>query len=132
MKKDLIISYDLGTSGNKATLFDSGGNLLSSSFKSYNTYYPNPGWAEQNPNDWWQSVKDSTAELLEKAPEAKRNLAAVSFSGQMMGCCPINKNGEPLFNSIIWSDQRAYKEKELLKKIITDEIAYKKTGNVVC
>ncbi|GAG28461.1 unnamed protein product, partial [marine sediment metagenome] len=73
-----------------------------------------------------------TSDLLEKVPEAKRNLAAVSFSGQMMGCCPINKNGEPLFNAIIWSDQRAYKEKELLKKIITDEIAYKKTGNVVC
>ena len=132
MKKNLIISYDLGTSGNKATLFDSEGNLLSSSFKSYDTYYPNPGWAEQNPADWWRSVKDSTSDLFEKVPEAKRNLAAVSFSGQMMGCCPIDKNGEPLLNAIIWSDQRAYKEKELLKKIITDEIAYKKTGNVVC
>lgn len=132
MKKDLIISCDLGTSGNKATLFDSDGNLLANSFKSYDTYYFKPGWAEQNPKDWWDSVRNSTLELLEKVPHAKKNLAGISFSGQMMGCCPIGKNGEPLINVIIWSDQRAYKERELLRDKITDEYAYKTTGNVVC
>jgi D-xylulose kinase len=132
MKKDLIISCDLGTSGNKATLFDSDGNLLANSFKSYDTYYLKPGWAEQNPKDWWDSVRNSTLELLEKVPHAKKNLAAISFSGQMMGCCPIDKNGEPLVNAIIWSDQRAYKERVLLRDKITDEYAYKTTGNVVC
>lgn len=132
MKKDLIISYDLGTSGNKATLFDSDGNLLANSFKSYDTYYFKPGWAEQNPKDWWDSVRNSTLELLEKAPHAKKNLVGISFGGQMMGCCPIGKNGEPLINAIIWSDQRAYKERELLRDRITDEYAYKTTGNVVC
>lgn len=72
MKKDLIISCDLGTSGNKATLFDSDGNLLANSFKSYDTYYFKPGWAEQNPKDWWDSVRNSTLELLEKVPHAKK------------------------------------------------------------
>jgi len=132
MKKDLIVSYDLGTSGNKAALFDSGGKLVASTFKGYQTYYPSPGFAEQNQEDWWESVKESTIELLSKAPQAGGNLEAVSFSGQMMGCCSIDREGNPAFNAIIWSDQRAYKEKELLKSIVTDEFAYKNTGNVVC
>lgn len=50
----------------------------------------------------------------------------------MMGCSPIDKDGNPVFNAVIWSDQRAYREKELLKEKVTDEFAYKNTGNVVC
>lgn len=132
MSKNFIIAYDLGTSSNKATLFDDEGILIASSVESYKTLFPCPGWAEQNQKDWWESVKNSTFKLLEKNPKIKKYLSAVTFSGQMMGCCPINKEGNPIFNAIIWSDQRAYKEKEFLKKIISDEFAYKNTGNVVC
>lgn len=132
MEKLFIISYDLGTSGNKATLFDSEGNLITSAFRPYKTDFPFSGWAEQNQEDWQESVRNSTLELFEKAPDSEKKLAAVTFSGQMMGCCPVDREGTSLFNSIIWSDQRAFKEKELLKKVIGDEFAYKKTGNVVC
>ena len=132
MKKNLIISYDLGTSGNKATLFDFDGNLIAKSFKSYKTFYNSPGFAEQSQKDWWQSVTFTTADLLQKVPNSAKNLCAVTFSGQMMGCCPIDNEGTPIFNAIIWSDQRSYKEKELLREKITDDFAYKKTGNIVC
>ncbi len=132
MEKSFVISYDLGTSANKATLFDSGGKLIASTSKPYKTEFPSPGWAEQNQEGWQESVRHSTLQLIEKAPMLSKNLAAVTFSGQMMGCCPIDRDGNPLFNSIIWSDQRAFKQKELLKEKIGDRLAYKKTGNVVC
>jgi xylulokinase len=132
MKKELIIAYDLGTSGNKATLFDVEGKLLASTFRPYSTHYPFSGWAEQDQDDWWDSVKESTMELLEKMPGSNARLAAISFSGQMMGCCPIDKAGRPLCNALIWSDQRAYKERAYLKDLLTDEYIYKTTGNVAC
>jgi len=130
--ENLIIAFDLGTSGNKATIIDLNGNVIASTFKGYKTEFLFPGWAEQEQNDWWNSVKESTLELLANVPNAKSNLAGISFSGQMMGCCPVNKEGKPLCKSIIWSDNRAYREKEYLNKILTDDFIYKTTGNIVC
>ena len=52
----LILAFDLGTTGNKATLFDGGGRVAASSFRPYPTLYPRPGWAEQNAADWWESA----------------------------------------------------------------------------
>lgn len=49
---DYLLAHDLGTSGNKATLYDSEGNLCASELVSYPTYYPYPGWVEQDPEDW--------------------------------------------------------------------------------
>jgi xylulokinase len=130
MRKEYVVAHDLGTSGNKATLFDSDGNLLASSFSGYNTSYPSHGWAEQSQEDWWQSVVTSTKDLMEKVPDAKKSIVAISFSGQMMSCCPVDKDGEPLFNAIIWSDQRSYREKAELSERIGDDAAYKVTGTV--
>ena len=132
MSKNFIISYDLGTSGNKATLFDEECNLIASCFYGYKTCYPKPGWAQQNQEDWLKSLKKTTVCLFDKTKDLKKYLSAVTFSGQMMNCCPVNKEGEPLFNSIIWSDQRAYLEKEFLKKVLSDDFAYKNTGNIFC
>jgi len=130
MRKEYVVAHDLGTSGNKATLFDSDGNLLASSFSGYNTSYPSHGWAEQSQEDWWQSVVTSTKDLMEKVPDAKKSIVAISFSGQMMSCCSVDKDGEPLFNAIIWSDQRSYREKAELSERIGDDAAYKVTGTV--
>ena len=51
-----IISYDLGTGGNKALLYDFEGNCLASVFIPYDTIYPRAGWHEQRPEDWWHAV----------------------------------------------------------------------------
>jgi xylulokinase len=61
-----ILAHDLGTSGNKATLFSLEGELGASVLYEYPVYYPNPGWVEQKPDDFWQAVCLSTKQLLEK------------------------------------------------------------------
>lgn len=131
MSRELVIAHDLGTSGNKATLFDSDGVLLGSSFEGYSTSYPHPGWSEQNPQDWWSAVVKSTRKLLETVPAASKELVAISFSGQMMGCLPLDNQGQPLHNAIIWSDQRASRECEQLSREIGDDEAYRITGTVM-
>ncbi len=72
MKKEYILAHDLGTTGNKATLYDSTGKLVASSFHSYVTHYPGVNWAEQNPLDWWKAVCVSTQDLLKKARISKK------------------------------------------------------------
>lgn len=111
-----LLAHDLGTSGNKATLFTTDGELLGSSVSNYPTKYYNGNWAEQNPNDWWEAVCSSTKALI--AGIDVEDICAVAFSGQMMGCLCLDRNGIPLYDSIIWADMRAQKaEKEIVERV---------------
>ncbi len=106
-REQLIFAHDLGTTGNKASLFDAEGALLGSAFAGYSAAYPQPNWAEQDPGDWWEAVCVTSQRLLAETGADPRAVAAVSFSGQMMGCVPIGAGGTPLRSCIIWADQRA-------------------------
>ena len=105
-----ILAHDLGTTGNKATLFDDTGALVGSAFASYTTQYPRPNWAEQDPEDWWRAVSHSSQQLLQETKISATEIAAIGFSGQMMGCVPVDAHGHALRSCIIWADQRAQAE----------------------
>ena len=109
-----IIAHDLGTSGNKATLFSEEGKLIGSTVYAYGCHYFNDNWAEQSPEDWWKSICDTTRGLIAKTGIDNRDIAAVSFSGQMMGCLCVDKSGTPLRPSIIWADQRAQAQQDAI------------------
>ena len=126
---DLILAHDLGTTGNKASLFDTGGRLLGSAFVPYGTDYPRPGWAEQDPADWWRAVAASTQRLLAEPGRQAGDIEVVSFSGQMMGCLPVDAAGRPLRTAIIWADQRAEAEADLLKERVGADRVYEITGH---
>jgi xylulokinase len=125
----LILAHDLGTTGNKATLFDADGSLLSSAFAPYPTNYPQPNWAEQNPQEWWNALCQTTQKLLKQSAAHPRAVAAVSFSGQMMGCLPIDRTGQPLRSCIIWADQRAQAEADEMAQRCDPTLVYQTTGH---
>lgn len=113
-----LLAHDLGTTGNKATLFDAEGRLIASVLSEYGTFYPAEGAVEQNAGDWWRAVCDSSLRLMEKSGVPAGEVVAVSFSGQMMGCLPVDKDGEPLGNALIWADTRAKaQEQEMLRRV---------------
>ena len=114
-----IIAHDLGTSGNKATLFSEEGRMIGSTVYSYGCHYFNDNWAEQDPADWWKSICDTTRGLIAKTGIDNRDIAAVSFSGQMMGCLCVDKNGTPLRPSIIWADLRAQAQQNAIGEKIS-------------
>lgn len=124
-----ILAHDLGTSGNKATLYDFEGNLRSSTLYEYGTYYPDINWVEQDPEDWWRAVCVSTKELLEKSGIDRKDIFCITFSGQMMGCLPVDREGRPLRKSIIWADQRGVKQAERMEKLLGMESVYGITGH---
>jgi len=113
-----ILAHDLGTSGNKATLYSEEGAQIASATVAYPSRFFNGTWAEQEPEDWWRAVCDSTRALLAQADVAPGEIAVVSLSGQMMGCTPVDKVGRALRPSILYCDQRATREADaLLEKI---------------
>jgi xylulokinase len=123
----LLLAHDLGTSGNKATLFDTEGNLLASKTVPYDTFYSNTTWAEQDPETWWEAVCSSTRAILQD--HRARDIGVVAFSGQMMGCLAVDSNGIPLKNHIIYSDQRAVRQTESLVERIDAKKIFEITGH---
>jgi xylulokinase len=129
MCAQFILAHDLGTTGNKASLFDGEGKVQASSFFGYSTDYPHLSWAEQNPEDWWQAVGVSTRQLLSAARVEPADVACVAFSGQMMGCVAVDEHARPLRPAIIWADQRAVAEANAIIQGVGAERAYRITGH---
>lgn len=127
--KNYIIAHDLGTTGNKATLYDREGILVGSAFYAYTTEYTHPSWAEQDPEDWWQAVCASTHRLLQQTKVHTNDIACIVFSGQMMGCVPLDKQARPLRKAIIWADQRAVEQEQWMAERISSPDIYRLTGH---
>jgi xylulokinase len=125
--KRYLLAHDLGTSGNKATLFTTEGQLVRSVTAPYDTRYFNANWAEQNPEDWWRAVCDSTQNLV-RGIDAKE-VAAIAFSGQMMGCLCVDREGRPIRPAILYCDQRAVRECDSLLERIEPAEFYRITGH---
>ena len=114
-----LIAHDIGTSGNKATLFSEDGRMIANTVASY-PLYSDGNRAEQDANDWWRAVCTATRELLKKSAVSPEDIAAVSFSGQMMGCLPIDREGRPLRRAIIWADRRADQQVAQIREKMDD------------
>ena len=127
--KHFIIAHDLGTTGNKATLYNAEGQLVASAFAGYEVFYDHPSWAEQDPNDWWRAVCDSTLRLLAEARVHPSDVACVTFSGQMMGCVPLDAHAQPLRRAIIWADQRSVDQERWLEERIARDDVYRISGH---
>lgn len=127
--KQYILAHDVGTSGNKAALYTQDGVLKDSFVCDYPTFYPQSGRVEQCAGDWWRAVCDSTRLLLERAAVTPGEIACVCFSAQMMGCLLVDKDGEPLRNSIIWADTRASRQEQDMLRAVENNACYRITGH---
>ena len=122
-----ILAHDLGTSGNKAVLYSLEGRLVKSTSCSYELLVSASNRAEQRADDWWEAVCKTTRELLQDVSASQ--IVAVSFSGQMMGCLCVDKQGIPLQNAIIWADMRPVEQAERVRKLIDPWEYYRLTGH---
>jgi xylulokinase len=125
--EEYLIAHDLGTSGDKATLFTTEGKMVRSAVVPYGVHYFGDHCAEQDPDDWWAAVCRATRQVLEGV--APGSVLGLSFSAQMQGCLLVDKSGKPLRPAIIWADQRSGKEAELLRKEIGADQVYRITGH---
>lgn len=125
-----IIAYDLGTGGAKASLYDNEGECLGSVFVSYETFYPEAGWHEQRPEDWWNAVVEATRRLLESVSGAGSDVLCLAISGQSLGVVPVDRKGRLLRDRVpIWSDTRAAFQASEFFSRIDPSTWYMATGN---
>jgi xylulokinase len=108
-----LLGYDVGSSSVKASLLDANtGKVITTSHypkQEAPINAPKPGWAEQNPEDWWDYMKNVTAEILLEPSVNVKEIRAIGISYQMHGLVLVDKDQNVLRPSIIWCDSRAAK-----------------------
>jgi xylulokinase len=115
-----LIGLDVGTSGVKGIAISEDGELLASASKAYPLSTPHPGWAEQEPEDWWRASQDVLAQL----PDGE-----VGFSGQMHGLVVLDGAGTVLRPAILWNDQRTEAQCTEIEERVGLERLIALTGN---
>jgi len=110
----MFLGLDLGTSSAKALLLDVDGSIVGTGSSPYAVHNAHPGWAESNPEDWWNAA---TVAVQEAVGDRGIDVAAVGLSGQMHGVVTCLEDGRPLRPAIIWADARARKELKLYQAL---------------
>ncbi len=109
--RKILLGYDIGTSSVKASLVDAQTGQTVASAQYPDSEAPiktlQAGWAEQEPQMWWDELKQATARVAEKAGGSLHDVAAIGISYQMHGLVCVDKDGNALRPSIIWCDGRA-------------------------
>jgi len=126
---DYLLAHDVGTTGDKATLFDTEGRLIATATAPYATRYDLPGRAEQDPEDWWKAVCASTRRLLSQNPAAAERIAAVGFSAMMNGCVLTDAQGNVVRPAILHADVRSAAQCERIAAEVGAQRAYEISGN---
>jgi xylulokinase len=123
MSKNIVVAHDVGTSGVKSALVDSTGNILCNTTHAYPFYTPKPGWAEQEPLDYWNAIVANTKKLLQEVDKSK--ILGIVFTTQAMGIIPIDKNGKVLRRNISWVDGRAEEQARWMMSLFGGRTAFK-------
>lgn len=124
----LYIGVDLGTSAVKLLLMNEDGKIENIASREYPLYFPNPGWSEQNPQDWFDQSMEGIKELLAGYP--KEEVAGISFGGQMHGLVVLDEQDQVIRPAILWNDGRTGKETEYLNQVIGKERLSEYTANI--
>jgi glycerol kinase len=102
-----ILALDLGTTGNRAILFNAAGERVAQAYRELTQYYPQPGWLEHDPQQIWQDTRWAMQTVLQQAGVEARAIAAVGLAVQRETCLLWDSTtGQPLHNAIVWQDRR--------------------------
>jgi xylulokinase len=124
-----FLGMDVGTGGTRAVLVDANGKLIAGASSEHEPFKTtHPGWAEQDPDDWWRAAKMAIQMALAAAPEPREPIAAIGLTGQMHGAVMLDENGAVLRPALIWCDTRTQPECDWL----TEKIGYERLIELTC
>ena len=124
----LYIGIDLGTSAVRLLLMEGDGTVKNIVSREYPLYFPQPGWSEQDPADWYAKTMEGLEELLCGADKSR--VAGISFGGQMHGLVILDKDDNVIRPAILWNDGRTFEECDYLNNVIGKEKLSEYTANI--
>ncbi|HOJ10524.1 MAG TPA: FGGY family carbohydrate kinase [Clostridiales bacterium] len=122
-----VIGIDVGTTGTKAMLINDKGIVLKSAYRGYGIIKSGRNMVEQKAEDWWNSLVETVKECIQDVND-RYNILALSISSQGGSLVPVDKEGNPLSNVIVWMDKRGIDQQNDLLNLHPGEFYYKKTG----
>lgn len=131
MQKSFLLGIDLGTSGCKMTVFDFEGNVIAANTRTYRTYYPQTGHVEQDANEWWEVVCEGIQYILQHNAVEPGQIAAIGVDGTSWACLPVDREGKPLRQVMLWLDRRADEQARWMKELAGEERLIALSGNPV-
>ena len=127
----VLLVFDIGTSGLKASLVDEKLNILRNVTATYPTHHLPGGGCEQDAADWWMSAVRAMLMLRELVPEYLKQVDAIGISGHMMGLVPMDADGQTLRPALIRRDRRAAACAESLTREFGADYFYRISGNAL-
>lgn len=122
----MILGVDIGTTSVKAVLLSSDGQVIAEATHPHTLFSPFPGFAEENPDDWWQGFLSVVASVLDK--QIRKDLRAIGISGMVPALVLHDDHGRPLRHSIQQNDARAVREIQVFREQFGDEWLFERTG----
>jgi xylulokinase len=108
----------VGTSGTRALILDEAGRTVASGTEEHAPFAsPHPGWAEQDPWDWWRAAAIAVRKAIQSSGESADSIACVGFSGQMHGAVLLDQSDEVIRPALIWCDQRTEAQSKYLEQL---------------
>lgn len=112
--RDCILAIDQGTTGTRAVVFDHSGSVVSTAYRELNQHYPNPGWVEHDPEEIWETVRETVQEATE---DRTARIAAVGITNQReTTVCWSAETGLPAHPAIVWQCRRTAPQCESLRE----------------
>ena len=130
MSEKYIVGVDMGTSSVRAGIYKLDGHCVSFGVTEYKTYFPQPGWAEQKADDWWNGLKNSMAVALEKSGVDKEDIIAIGYDVTACTVMLCREDGEPLRDCLLWMDVRSAKEAAEIAATGDPALKFNGFGNV--
>ena len=122
------IGIDLGTSAVKLLLVAEDGQICNSVTKEYPLEFPQPGWSQQNPEDWRKAVLEGIPQLLEGFDGSQ--VAGIGCGGQMHGLVVLDDQDQVIRPAILWNDGRTAKQVDYLNEQIGRQTLSQLTANI--
>src|SRR3954449_6821586 len=119
----VAVGLDVGTSGVKALAIGQDGEVVAGAEVAYGLSTPRPGWAEQDPEDWWRATEEALAAL------EQREVAGIGLSGQMHGLVALDEADRVIRPAILWNDGRTQAQCDEIEATIGRERLVALTGN---
>lgn len=127
--QEYVMGIDIGTSACKAAIFDREGNVKAAKSQEYPVYYPMPGQAEQNPEDWWWAACSTIKEMLSETGISPSAVRGIGVDGQSWAAVAVDKRGKVLCRTPIWMDTRAGDICKRLCRKLEKEAIFRLSGN---